>query len=165
MYSSKLLATTLLLPLIAGCAGSVDSFRDAFGRETATLSRSTLDAMPCIGDAIRRTFGVEPKSDGSYLQMGSPRAEHVKTRMTVALTPSESGVTPAVQRSIDRQMSHSQTRLCIRVTRIAKPGRQPIGIAGGAKRSQARQVFRTGSAAQAFLNLAEVELKQTISLP
>lgn len=100
MSSSKLLASALLLPLLGACASSGPSVTDAFGRPSATLGRSMLDALPCVGDAIRTTFGVEPRSEGSYLQAGSPRTEHVKMRLVVELTPSASGVRAADARTI-----------------------------------------------------------------
>ena len=51
--------------LVSGCGGYRAQSINALGGEVARTDRSPLDAVPCIQEAIRATFGVTSRSKGS----------------------------------------------------------------------------------------------------
>ncbi len=75
----------------------------------ATIQRSLLSVMPCLGDSIRSTFSTLPASDGSYWKLEPTGQPHVKQKLIVYLDPSESATPRPDSRRIVYEIFHENT--------------------------------------------------------
>lgn len=85
---------------VVACADTRESIRATLARRTAYIERSMLEAMPCIGDGIGRTFPVASEKNPSYAQAQLTTREAVKHLLTVTLTPEAAGIPAAETRTV-----------------------------------------------------------------
>ncbi|MBI1397326.1 MAG: hypothetical protein GC151_15245 [Betaproteobacteria bacterium] len=90
-HTRGILVALLALVLLGGCASTARDVRETLDQRSATLPGTMLGSVPCVEDAIRRTFGVVAKREGSYAQSQVAAASRIKQILTVTLTPEEDG--------------------------------------------------------------------------
>jgi len=96
----KVILAGLVVAQLGACAASRDAVRNTLARRSATLDRNMLEVVPCLGDAIRRTYGVAPSSHPSNARPQIVDLQYVKNQLEVKLTPAEAGVPADETRTI-----------------------------------------------------------------